>query len=82
MDRVFPPSFYGPRAKCASHENKERRKRGSITCRTDRANEANKMLLYVFVNYFGKETKLFDVLTDDQELEVRTATYGPGIDQS
>ena len=26
--------------------------------------------------------KLFDVLTDDQELEVRTATYGPEIDQS
>ena len=30
----------------------------------------------------GIETKSFDVLTSDQELEVRTATYGPEIDQS
>ena len=31
----------------------------------------------------GKErSKTFDVLTSDQELEVRTATYGPEIDQS
>ena len=40
----------------------------SITCRMDRANEANKMLIiWLFC---------------DRELEVRTATYGPGIDQS
>ena len=31
----------------------------------------------------GKErSKTFDVLTSDQELEVRTVTYGPEIDQS
>ena len=29
-----------------------------------------------------KRTKPFDVLTGDQELEVRTGTYGPEIDQS
>ena len=26
--------------------------------------------------------KSFDILTSDQELKVRTATYGPEIDQS
>ena len=30
----------------------------------------------------GKERNHFDVLTGDQELEVRTATYGPEVDQS
>ena len=30
----------------------------------------------------GKEKEQFDVLTGDRELEVRTATFGPGIDQS
>ena len=39
-------------------------------------------LLYGFVDYFGKRTKSFNVLTSDQELEVRTASYGPEIDQS
>ena len=34
------------------------------------------------VDYSGKRTKSFDVLTSDQELEVRTATYGSEIDQS
>ena len=41
---VFP-SFYGPSAKRVGHENKEGKKRGFITCRTDRANEANKMFI-------------------------------------
>ena len=37
----------------------------------------------VFVDYSGKGTKSYDVLTTgDQELEVRAATYGPEIDQS
>ena len=36
-------------------------------------------LLYGFVDYSGKRTKPFDVLISDQELEVRTATYGPEI---
>ena len=39
-------------------------------------------LLYGFIDYSGKRTKLFDVLTSDQGLKVRTATYGPEIDQS
>ena len=39
-------------------------------------------MLYGFVDYFGKGAKLFDVLTGGQELEVRRATYGPGIDKS
>ena len=30
---------------CARRENKEGKKRGSITCRTDRANETNKMFI-------------------------------------
>ena len=36
----------------------------------------------ISLNYYGKRTKSFDILTGDQELEVRTATYGPEIDQS
>ena len=39
----FP--FYVPSAKCAGHENKEGKKWGSITCCTDRANEANTMFI-------------------------------------
>ena len=60
MDRVFYFLLW-PRNERAGHENKEGKTRGSITCRTDRANEANE---------------------GDRELEVRTATYRPGIDQS
>ena len=41
---------------------------------------SRKHLLYGFVVYSGKGTKSFDVSTGDQELEVRTATYGPEID--
>ena len=59
----FLPSFYFPSAKCVGHENKELegKKRGSITCCTDLANEDNKMLLYGFVDCSGKRTKSFDV---------------------
>ena len=40
-------------------------------------------LLYGFVDYSsGKRVKSFEVLTGDQELEVRKATYGLEIDQS
>ena len=40
-------------------------------------------LLYGFVDYnSGKRMKSFDVLTGDQELEVRMATYGSEINQS
>ena len=46
----------------------------SITCRTDQANEANKMFI-IWLCW------LFRFWKGDRELEVRTATYGPGIDQ-
>ena len=52
-----------------------RNERGSITCPTDWANEANKM----FITWL---CWLFRFWNGDRELEVRTATYGPGIDQS
>ena len=42
----------------------------------------NPCLLYGLVDYSGKRTKSFEVLTSDLELEVRTATYGPEIDLS
>ena len=71
----FFPSFYGPIAKRVGHENKEGKKRGSITCRTDRANEANKMFIIWLC-------RLFRFWKGDRELAVPTATYGPGIDQS
>ena len=45
MGRVFFSSFYGLSTKRAGYENKEGKRRGSITCRTDRANEANKMFI-------------------------------------
>ena len=48
---------------------------GSITCCTDRANKANKM--YIIWLFW-----LFQFWKGYQELEVRTATYKPGIDQS
>ena len=52
-----------------------RKKQGSITCCTDRANKANKMfIIWLFW--------LFQFWKDDWELELRTATYRPGIDQS
>ena len=46
----------------------ERKKQGSITCRTDRANKANKMFI-IWLCW------LFRFWRGDQELEVRTATY-------
>ena len=52
-----------------------RKKRGSITCCTDRANEANKMFIIWLC-------RLFRFWKGGRELAVRTATYGPGIDQS
>ena len=52
------------------------------TCRTDRANEVNKMFIIWLCLLFYKKNELFDALKGDQELEVRTATYGPEIVQS
>ena len=43
----FLTPFYGPSTKLAGHENK---KRGSITCHMDQANEANMMsIIYGFI---------------------------------
>ena len=42
-------------------------------------NMTNRRILVIIP---GKGMTLFDVLTGDQELEVRMATYGPEIDQS
>ena len=39
-------------------------------------------LMYIPLDYYGKGTKSFDILTGDQELEVCMDTYGPEIDQS
>ena len=73
MDQVF--SFLlGPKHEACGPWKRGRKKRGSITCRTDWANEANKMFIIWFC-------WLFQFWKGDQELEVRTATYGPGIDQ-
>ena len=41
--RFFLPCFHGPRTSRLGHKRKEKTR--SITCRTDRANEANKRYL-------------------------------------
>ena len=61
-------------ARSARAMKTRKKKRGSITCLTDRANEANKMFI-IWLCW------LFRFWKGDRELEVRTATYGPGIDQ-
>ena len=66
----FFPSFHGPSAKRAGHENKEVRKRGSTTCSRTKQTRLIRCLLYGFVDYSGKITKLFDVVTCDREMEV------------
>ena len=43
--RFFLPCFHGPRAPRLGHKRKEKTR--SITCHTDRANEANKRYLYI-----------------------------------
>ena len=40
----FLPCFHGPRASRLGHKRKEKTR--SITCRTDRANEANKRYIF------------------------------------
>ena len=74
MDRVFSFLLW-PKREARGPWKQGRKKRGSITCRTDRANEANKMFIIWLCWLFG-------FWEGDRELEVRTATYGPGIDQS
>ena len=74
MNRVFSFLLW-PKREARGPSKQGRKKRGSITCRTDRANEANKMFI-IWLCW------LFRVWIGDRELKVRTATYGPGIDQS
>ena len=57
-----------PKCEACGPWKQGREKRGSITCSTDGANEANKIFIIWLCWLF--------------QLEVRTATYGPGIDQS
>ena len=77
----YGPSFFlsfmaQARSARAMKTRKEKTRNGeSITCRTDRANKANKMFI-IWLCW------LFRFWKGDWELEVRTATYGPGIDQS
>ena len=74
MDRVFSFLLW-PKREARGPWKQGRKKRGSITYRTDRANEANKMFI-IWLWW------LFRFWKGDREPEVRTATYGPGIDQS
>ena len=74
MDRVFSFLLW-PKREARGPWKQGRKKWGSITCRTDRANEANKMFI-IWLCW------LFRFWKGDRELEIRTATYGPGIDQS
>ena len=74
MDRVFSFLLW-PKCEARGPWKQGRKKRGSITCCTDRANEANKMFIIWLC-------RLFRFWKGDRELAVRTVTYGPGIDQS
>ena len=74
MDRVFSFLLW-PKREVHRPWKRGRKKRGSITCHTDWANEANKMFI-IWLCW------LFQFWKGDRELEVRTATYGPEIDQS
>ena len=74
MDQVFSFLLW-PKREAHGPWKQGRKKRGSITCCTDRANEANKMFI-IWLCWSFRFWK------GDRELEVRTATYGPGIDQS
>ena len=69
----YGPSFFLPfmaqaRSARAMKTRKEKTRIHNLT-------RLIRCLLYGFVDYFGFEKV-------DRELEVRTATYGPGIDQS
>ena len=56
--------------------------RGSITCRKTEQTRLIRCLLYGFVDYFQEKNEIIRVLTSDQELEVRTASYEPEINQT
>ena len=74
MDRVFSFLLW-PKREALGPWKQGRKKRESITCPTDWANEANKMFI-IWLCW------LFRFWNGVRELEVHTATYGPGIDQS
>ena len=74
----YGPNFFlllWPKREARGPWKQGRKKRGSITCPTDWANEANMMFIIWLC-------RLFRFWNGDRELEVRTATYGLGIDQS
>ena len=75
MDRVFSFLF---RPKC---EVRGPWIPGRKKTRTEQT-RLTRCLLYGFVDYYRKGTKSFDVLAGNQELEVRTATNRPEIEQS
>ena len=83
MNQVKFCLLFMAQARSAQATKTRKEKRGSITCRTDRANEANKMFIIWLCSLFRERDEIrFDVLTSDQELEVCMATYGPEVDQS
>ena len=82
LSTEFFPFLLWPKREVHGSWKQGRKKRGSIICQTDQANEVNKVFIIWLCWLFRKGTGIFDVLTGDQELEVRTATYGPRIDQS
>ena len=57
--------FYGPSFFLPWKQERKKKPQGSIICRTDRASEAIRCILYGFADYSGKGTKSFDVLTGD-----------------
>ena len=61
--RFFLPCFHGPRASRLGHKRKEKTR--SITCRTDRANEANKRYLRYGITldniYYGMHVTLDNI---------------------
>ena len=72
---VFFLSKIGRSAKRAGHENKEGKNEDPYLAVRTEQTRLIRCLLCGFVVYSGKGTKSFDVLTGDQEPEVRTATY-------
>ena len=76
MDWGFFSFLLWPKCEVHGPWKQVRKKQGSITCRMDWANKANQMFIIwlCWLLRFWKGT--------DWELEVCTATYGPGINQS
>ena len=77
--KLWPEFFSVP--VCENKEGKKKTRIHKLDVRTEQT-RLIRCLLYGFTDYSGKRTKSFYVVTCDQEPEVRTATYGPEIDQS